>query len=137
MIFINLIYSFLKSNKWVVSVYFLVTILDSIIALFTVLSLVPVIEYMTSEESSQIIGAMSYYFNILSFLRIDSTFINSLLIFLLMTILSSVSSIFLFYMSRVNGYAIVYKLRSWALYKFYGQGLSFINSYSWNCPKYS
>ena len=130
MIFINLIYSFLKSNKWVVSVYFLVTILDSIIALFTVLSLVPVIEYMTSEESSQIIGAMSYYFNILSFLRIDSTFINSLLIFLLMTILSSVSSIFLFYMSRVNGYAIVYKLRSWALYKFYGQGLSFINSYS-------
>ena len=130
MIFINLTYSFLKSNKSLVSVYLLVTILDSIVALVTVLCLVPVIQYMTSEESSQIIGAMSFYYNILSFLRIDFTFINSLLIFLSMTILSSISSIFLFYISRVSGYAIVFKLRSWALYKFYGQGLSFINSYS-------
>jgi len=39
-------------------------------------------------------------------------------------------AVFLFYISRQFGYSIVYELRSWALYKFYGQGLSFINSYS-------
>jgi len=107
-----------------------VTILDSIIALFAVFTLVPVIQFMTSEESNQIAGSLNYYFDVLSYFNIDFTLVNSLLIFLSLTILSSISSIFLYYISRVNGYAIVYKLRSWALYKFYGQGLSFINSYS-------
>ena len=130
MIFINLIYDFIKSNKWLVFIYLLVTILDSIIALFAVFTLVPVIQFMTSEESNQIIGSLNYYFDVLSYFSIEFTLVNSLLIFLSMTILSSISSIFLFYISRVNGYAIIYKLRSWALYKFYGQGLSFINSYS-------
>ena len=130
MIFINLIYDFIKSNKWLVFIYLLVTILDSIIALFAVFTLVPVIQFMTSEESNQIAGSLNYYFDVLSYFNIDFTLVNSLLIFLSLTILSSISSIFLYYISRVNGYAIVYKLRSWALYKFYGQGLSFINSYS-------
>ena len=130
MIFFNLIYSFFKSNKWIVFIYLLVTFLDSIIALASVFSLVPVIQFMTSEESNQINGLLSYYFDLLSYLSIEFTLINSILIFLLMTILSSITSVFLYYISRVNGYAILYKLRSRAIYKFYGQGLSFINSYS-------
>jgi len=130
MIFFNLIYSFFKSNKSIVIIYLLATFLDSIITLLSVFTLVPVIQFMTAGEPSQINGFLSYYFDFLSFLDIEFTLINSILIFISMTILSSITSIFLYYMSRVNGYAILYKLRSRAIYKFYGQGLSFINSYS-------
>ena len=82
MIFINLIYDFIKSNKWLVFIYLLVTILDSIIALFAVFTLVPVIQFMTSDESNQIIGSLNYYFDVLSYFSIEFTLVNSLLIFL-------------------------------------------------------
>ena len=125
-----LINIYIKSNKCLVFLYFIATILESIIVLLSVFSIIPVINFFASEQSAQINGLLVYYFDFLSYFGISFTFVNSLLIFLCMTILSSISSILLFYISRLNGYAIVFMLRSWALYKFYGQGLSYINSYS-------
>mgnify|MGYP001166794251 CR=1 FL=1 len=130
MIFLNLIHSFFKKKKWLVMSYFLVTIIDSLIALFAVLTLVPVIQFMTSEKSDESIATLNYYFDLLRYLGIEFNLINSLVIFLIMTVISSISSVILFYITRINGYAIVYELRSWAIYKFYGQGLAFINGYS-------
>jgi ABC-type multidrug transport system fused ATPase/permease subunit len=130
MIFFSLFYNFIRAKKWLVLIYLFVTIIDSIIALFSVLTLVPVIQFMTSEKSSFVMGSLNFYFDLISYLGIEFTLVNSLIIFLAMTIISSISSVILFYVSRVNGYAIVFELRSWALYKFYGQGLTFINGYS-------
>ena len=130
MIIINQLYTFIKSDKWLVLIYFIATILESVFTLLSVYVLVPVIQFMFLQESNEVNVQLSYYFDALSFFNIDFTLINSLLIFLLMTILSSIASIFFYYISRVNGYAIALMLRSWALYKFYGQGLTFINSYS-------
>ena len=130
MILFNLIYSYIKSDKWLVFIYLIATILESVFALLSVLTLVPVVQFMSTDPSNHINGQLSYYFDTLSFFNIEYTLVNSLFIFLLMTILSSVLSIFFYYISRVNGYAIAFMLRSWALYKFYDQGLSFINNYS-------
>ena len=130
MIFTNLISNYFQKKKLLVLTFFTVTIIDSFIALFSVLTLVPVIQFMTSENSDTSVEALEYYFKILSKLGIEFNLVSSLLIFLTFTILSSISSVILFYISRLNGYSIVYQLRSWAILKFYEQGLNFINGYT-------
>jgi ATP-binding cassette, subfamily C, bacterial len=130
MIFSNLIFKVIKLKKGLLFLFLLITIFESILALILVYSIIPVLEFMTTQESDVINTTLKYYFNLISFFRIDYTIINSLIIFLSLTVISSLVSILLFYLSRKLGYSIVYELRSWALYKFYGQGLSFINSYS-------
>jgi len=85
---------------------------------------------MSTQRSTVLNEALSFYFNFISYFGIPFTLINSLVIFLSLTIFSSLIAVFLFYVSRQFSYSIVYELRSWALYKFYGQGLTFINSYS-------
>jgi len=129
MIFFNLFYNFVQTKKSLVVIYLLVTIIDSLIALLSVLTLVPVIQFMTSEKSKTVTGPLNYYFDLLTYLGIEFDLVNCLLIFLVVTVISSISSVILFYVSRVNGYAIVYELRAWALCKFYEQGLTFINGH--------
>ena len=86
MILFNQLYTFIKSDKWLVLIYFIATILESVFTLLSVYVLVPVIQFMFLKESNELNGQLSYYFDALSFFNIDFTLVNSLLIFLLMTI---------------------------------------------------
>ena len=94
MILINQLYTFIKSDKWLVLIYFIATILESVFTLLSVYVLVPVIQFMFLQESNEVNAQLNYYFDVLSFFNIDFKLINSLLIFLFMTILSSIASIF-------------------------------------------
>ena len=82
MILFRLVYSFIKSDKWLVFIYFIATILESVLTLLSVFALVPVIQFMFLKESNELNGQLSYYFDALSFFNIDFTLVNSLLIFL-------------------------------------------------------
>lgn len=122
--------NYINEKRTLVFLFFLATLLDSIFALLTMLALAPVIQFMTSDGLSMQTGTLKYYFYFIDYVGIQYSLTSSLLIFLSATILSSVFNIFLFFVSKVNGYSIGYQLTSWAIYRFYGQGLSYINSHS-------
>jgi ATP-binding cassette, subfamily C, bacterial len=130
MVFFNLIFKITKLKIKLLSLFLLITIFESVLALSVVYSIVPVIEFMSSQDSYLQNTTLRYYFIFTSYYGIAYTLVNSLIIFLSLTVVSSLVAILLFYIARKLAYSIVYELRSWALYKFYGQGLSFINSYS-------
>ena len=126
----KLLFNYINEKRTLVFLFFIVTILDSILALLTVLALAPVVEFMTSDIISMQTGSLKYYFDFIGYIGIEYSLISSLLIFLGITILSSISNIGLFFISRINAYSITYQLTSWAIYQFYSQGLSYVNSQS-------
>ena len=126
----KLIYNYINEKRTLVFLFFLVTLLDSFFALLTILALAPVIQFMTSDFLSMQTGTLKYYFDFIDYIGIEFNLINSLLIFLSLTILSSVLNIGLFFISKINGFSINYHLTSWAIYRYYDQGLTFINSQS-------
>jgi len=126
----KLIYNYINEKRTLVFLFFLVTLLDSFFALLTIFALAPVIQFMTSDVLSTQTGSLKYYFDFIDYIGIEFTLINSLLIFLSLTIISAVFNIGLFFISKINGYSINYHLISWAIYRFYDQGLIYINSQS-------
>ena len=131
MVLLYLIINYFRTKKYLVLLYLVMMILDAIVALLSVFALVPVIQFMTSNNMATISdGYMKLYFEFISYANIEYSLESSLWIFVFFIVLSSVSSIILHYVSRLNAYTITYELTCWAIYKFYGQGLSFINSHS-------
>ena len=84
----KLIYNYINEKRTLVFLFFLVTLLDSFFALLAILALGPVIQFMTSDVLSSQTGALKYYFDFIGYIGIEFTLINSLLIFLSLTIIS-------------------------------------------------
>ena len=109
--------------------YVSLLMLDSFAKIFSVISLAPLVEFLSGDN----VGTQQitlFFKDALSWFGFEYTLGSSIAVFIIGSSLGLLTEIFLYTISRRNAYKLQYHFISSGIKRFFGQGLKFINSQS-------
>ena len=126
--FLGLLVEYIKSSKRLVFIYLTVLLLDSFTKMFSVVAIIPLIDFLSDGNAADFQKVTLVFIDVLSTLSMEYTLTTSVLLFILAILLALLAEIFFYFTGRKNSYNISYYLTSKGMRSFFNRGLKFINS---------
>ncbi len=128
--FIKLLVEYVRLNMLFSLKYLSILIADSFAKIFSVVSMAPLVDFLSSNNNASSQGITLFFQNTLSQFGFEYTLASSIVVFIIGTILGLLTEIIFFSVNRRNAYKIQYHFISGGMKKFFERGLNFINSQS-------
>jgi ABC-type multidrug transport system fused ATPase/permease subunit len=128
--FFTLLSEYVSLNIRLTTVYFSVLIFDSLAKTFSAISIIPLINFLSSDGGGDNQKIMLFFRDILSTLDLEYNLETSIAILVFGTFLAAVTEIIFYFVGRKNAYKIYYFFISTGIKNFFSSGLKFINSHS-------
>ncbi len=125
---VKLLTEYSKSNKSLMVIYMVALILDSFVQIVFAMSVIPLVDILSSGFDGNNRDIIELIKNIFSFIGIEYTLLSSMGFFIFIVILSAITETLLYFIGRKNVYRISYYFMSEGLSRFFKKGLKFINS---------
>jgi ABC-type multidrug transport system fused ATPase/permease subunit len=109
-------------------IYMVALILDSFVQIVFAMSVIPLVDILSSGFDGNNRDIIELIKNIFSFIGIEYTLLSSMGFFIFIVILSAITETLLYFIGRKNVYRISYYFMSEGLSRFFKKGLKFINS---------
>ena len=128
--FYNLLVEYLKSNLRLIFIYFFLLIVDSFVKIFAIIAIIPLVDFLSGGISFEGQEVTLYFKEMLLYFNLEYGLWTSIVLFIFATLISSITEIFFYVISRKNLYKINYFFVSEGIKRFFQKGLKFINSQS-------
>ncbi len=125
---VKLLTEYSKSNKSLMVIYMVALILDSFVQIVFAMSVIPLVDILSSGFDGNNRDIIELIKNIFSFIGIEYTLLSSMGFFIFIVILSAITETLLYFIGRKTVYRISYYFMSEGLSRFFKKGLKFINS---------
>jgi len=126
--FLKLLVEYIRLNVRLILVYLAALTLDSFAKMFSVVAIIPLIDFLSGGEAVDFQKVTLVFIDLLSIINIEYTLVSCVLVFILAVLTALFAEIFFYFIGRKNGYRISYYLSSMGLRSYFNRGLKFINS---------
>ena len=110
--FLDLLAGYIRSSIRLVLMYLTALILDSFTKMFSVVAIIPLIDFLSNGNAADFQKVTLVFIDVLSTLSMEYTLTTSVLLFILAILLALLTEIFFYFIARKNAYRISYYLSS-------------------------
>ena len=126
--FLKLLVGYIRLNVRLILVYLAALTLDSFAKMFSVVAIIPLIDFLSGGEAVDFQKVTLVFIDLLSIINIEYTLVSCVLVFILAVLTALIAEIFFYFIGRKNAYRISYYLSSMGMRSYFNRGLKFINA---------
>ena len=126
--FLKLLVRYIRLNVRLILVYLAALTLDSFAKMFSVVAIIPLIDFLSGGEAVDFQKVTLVFIDLLSIINIEYTLVSCVLVFILAVLTALIAEIFFYFIGRKNAYRISYYLSSMGMRSYFNRGLKFINA---------
>jgi len=128
--FLNILIGYTKLNARLILKYIFVLISDSIAKMFSVVAIIPLVDFLSDSGSAESQKVTLFFTDVLSFAGLEYTLGTSIAVFIFAVLLALLTEVLFYFISRKNAYNLSHYFSHNGLRSFFNRGLKFINSKS-------